>query len=199
MRDFTFASEVISEKEVQSRVAELGRAISEDYQGRDPVFVVVLTGSVLFAADLLRSVDLPTAEVDFLALNRFGESGRISVSMDTSGPMLDRDVIIVEEIVDTGLTLNVLRQMMRDRGARSVATVSLLDKARRRVVDVPIEYRGFEVGDEFIVGYGLDWEGLYRNLPSMFAIIDIGAFVDDRAVLASEFFGSDGKSTAQID
>jgi hypoxanthine phosphoribosyltransferase len=143
----------------------------------------------LFSADLIRSVSLP-GEIDFLALNRFGESGRISVSMDTSGPLFDRDVIIVEDIVDTGLTLKVLRQMVLDRGARSVATVGLLDKARRRVTDVPIEYRGFEVGDEFIVGYGLDWEGLYRNLPSMWAIMDIDAFVTDRFILARELFSS---------
>jgi hypoxanthine phosphoribosyltransferase len=189
MRTFDFASEVISRDEIHSRVSELGKAISEDYSGRDPVFVSVLTGSVLFSADLIRSVSLP-GEIDFLALNRFGESGRISVSMDTSGPLFDRDVIIVEDIVDTGLTLKVLRQMVLDRGARSVATVGLLDKARRRVTDVPIEYRGFEVGDEFIVGYGLDWEGLYRNLPSMWAIMDIDAFVTDRFILARELFSS---------
>ncbi len=188
MRSFDFASEVISSEEIHSRVAELGKAISEDYEGRDPIFVSVLTGSVLFSADLIRSVSLP-GEVDFLALNRFGESGRIAVSMDTSGPLFDRDVVIVEELVDTGLTLKVLRQMVLDRGARSVATVGLLDKARRRVSDVPIEYRGFEVGDEFLVGYGLDWEGLYRNLPSMWAILDMDAFVTDRFRLAREVFG----------
>jgi hypoxanthine phosphoribosyltransferase len=191
MRSYSFASEVISTEEIHSRVSELGSAISDDYQGRDPVFVSVLTGSVLFSADLIRSVSLRT-EIDFLALNRFGASGRISVSMDTSGPVYDRDVIIVEEIVDTGLTLKVLRQMMLDRGASSVATVGLLDKARRRVTDVPIEYRGFEVGDEFLVGYGLDWEGLYRNLPSMWAILDIEAFVEDRMILARELFGTEG-------
>jgi hypoxanthine phosphoribosyltransferase len=191
MRSYSFASEVISTEEIHSRVSELGSAISDDYQGRDPVFVSVLTGSVLFSADLIRSVSLRT-EIDFLALNRFGASGRISVSMDTSGPLYDRDVIIVEEIVDTGLTLKVLRQMMLDRGASSVATVGLLDKARRRVTDVPIEYRGFEVGDEFLVGYGLDWEGLYRNLPSMWAILDIEAFVEDRMILARELFGTEG-------
>jgi hypoxanthine phosphoribosyltransferase len=191
MRSYGFASEVISTEEIHSRVSELGSAISDDYQGRDPVFVSVLTGSVLFSADLIRSVSLGT-EIDFLALNRFGASGRISVSMDTSGSLYDRDVIIVEEIVDTGLTLKVLRQMMLNRGASSVATVGLLDKARRRVTDVPIEYRGFEVGDEFLVGYGLDWEGLYRNLPSMWAILDIEAFVEDRMILARELFGTEG-------
>lgn len=185
--DFPFATEVISESDLHSRVAELGAAITDDYSGREPLFVTVLTGSMLFAADLFRSVDT-SSEIDFLALNRFGESGRISVSMDTSSPLVDRDVVIVEEIVDTGLTLNVLRQMMLDRGAKSVATVGLLDKTRRRVTEVPIEYRGFELGDEFVVGYGLDWEGLYRNLPSLWAILDIEAFVHDPEILARELF-----------
>jgi hypoxanthine phosphoribosyltransferase len=188
LRTLDFASEVISASDLESRVGELSSAIADDYADRDPVFVSVLTGSVLFAADLIRGVRTG-GEVDFLALNRFGESGRISVSMDTSGPLFDRDVVIVEEIVDTGLTLKVLRQMMLDRGARSVATVTLLDKTRRRVTEVPIEYRGFEVGDEFLVGYGLDWEGLYRNLPSLWAILDIEAFVADRFLLARELFG----------
>lgn len=183
--DFPFATEVITEEDIHSRVSELGAAITSDYADREPLFVTVLTGSVLFAADLFRAVDT-NAEIDFLALNRFGESGRISVSMDTASPLVDRDVVIIEEIVDTGLTLNVLRQMMLDRGAKSVATVGLLDKTRRRVTEVPIEYRGFELGDEFLVGYGLDWEGLYRNLPSLWAILDIEGFVNDPELLARE-------------
>lgn len=189
MKDFRFAVEVIAEPDIKSRVAELGEAISTDYQGRDPLFVTILTGSVMFAADLFRSISTH-CEIDFLALNRFGESGRISVSMDTTGPLVDREVIIVEEIVDTGLTLKVLRQMVLDRGARSVATVGLLDKARRRVSDVPIEYRGFEIGDEFLVGYGLDWAGLYRNLRSMWAVLDMEAFVREPDILARELFNS---------
>ncbi len=194
MRELRFAAEVIAEGDIKSRVAELGAAITADYHDRDPLFVTVLTGSVMFSADLVRSVSTH-CEVDFLALNRFGESGRISVSMDTTGPLVDREVIIVEEIVDTGLTLKVLRQMVLDRGARSVATVSLLDKARRRVSDVPIEYRGFEIGDEFLVGYGLDWEGLYRNLPSMWAVLDMEAFVHEPDILARELFDGHERTT----
>ncbi|MDH3190864.1 MAG: phosphoribosyltransferase family protein [Acidimicrobiia bacterium] len=181
------AAEVITAEDIRTRVVELGEAITADYAGRRPLFVTVLTGSVLFAADLFREIHAES-EIDFLALNRFGESGHISVSMDTSGPLVDREVVIIEEIVDTGLTLNVLRQMVLDRGARSVATVGLLDKARRRVTEVPIEYRGFEVGDEFLVGYGLDWDGLYRNLPSIWAVLDMEAFVLDRTVLARNLF-----------
>lgn len=183
--DYPFATEVITEVDLKSRVVELGQAISKDYLGRSPMFVVVLTGSVLFAADLVRNVEAPS-EVDFLGLNRFGESGRIGIAMDLSTPVFDRNVIIVEDIVDTGLTLKVLRRMMTDRGAASVSTAALFDKTRRRVTDVPIEYRGFEVGDEFLVGYGLDWQGVYRNLRSIWAVMDIEAFIRDPKVLSKQ-------------
>ncbi|HEX2403532.1 MAG TPA: phosphoribosyltransferase family protein [Acidimicrobiia bacterium] len=183
MTAFDHAVEVVTEEDIESRVVELGRAITEDYAERDPLFTVVMTGSIPFAADLVRSVDL-RSEVDFLGLNRFGESGRIGIAMDLSTPVLDRDVILVEDITDTGLTLSVLRRMIMDRGARSVATASLIDKKVRRVTEVPIEYRGFEVGDEYLVGYGMDWHGLYRNLRSIWAVLDMEAFVKDPEVLA---------------
>jgi len=185
LRKFSFAAEAIPESDLRSRVTELGQAISFDYQNRDPLFVVMLVGAVPFAADLVRAVDGP-GEIDFLGLNRFGESGRIGIAVDLSTPVLDRNVIIVDDIVDTGLTLTVLRKMMIDRGAASVATAALFDKARRRVSDVPIEYRGFEVGDEFLVGYGLDWRGYYRNLRSIWAVLDMESFVEDPLLLAKE-------------
>ena len=185
MTKFPFAVEAITEYDLQSRVAELGKAIADDYAGRDPIFVVMLVGAFPFAADLTRHV-APECEIEFLGLNRFGESGRIGIAMDLMVPVFDRNVIIVEDIVDTGLTLKVLRKMMKDRGAASVSTAALFDKARRRVTDVPIEYRGFEVGDEFLVGYGLDWQGLYRNLRSVWVVLDIESFVDDPKVLSRE-------------
>jgi hypoxanthine phosphoribosyltransferase len=181
--ELSFATEVITEEDIRSRVSELGVAITHDYEARTPIFVVILNGSVPFAADLVRGVKVE-AEIEFLGLNRFGESGRIGIAMDLSTPVLDRNVVIVEDIVDTGLTLTVLRKMMKDRGAASVSTAALFDKTRRRVTDVPIEYRGFEVGDEFLVGYGLDWQGLYRNLPSIWAVMDIEAFVQDPRILS---------------
>lgn len=189
MAEFSFATHVITEEDLKSRVSELGAAIARDYLGRDPLFVVMLLGSVPFAADLVRSVDIPS-EVDFMGLHRFGESGRIGIAMDLTVPVLDRNVVIVEDIVDTGLTLTTLRRMISDRGAASVATAALFDKTARRVTEVPIEYRGFEVGDEYLVGYGLDWEGLYRNLRSIWAVLDIEAFVEDPAILARELFGA---------
>lgn len=183
--DSSLAAEVLPEADIRSRVAELGQAIAADYSERDPLFLVILNGSVPFGADLVRSVPLH-AEVDFLGLNRFGEGGRIGVTLDTSTPLLERNVIIVEDIIDTGLTLTTLRRMISDRGAASVSTAALLDKSRRRVSEVPIEYRGFEVGDEFLVGYGLDWQGLYRNLRSIWAVFDMERLVDDPLALAQE-------------
>jgi hypoxanthine phosphoribosyltransferase len=164
-------SEVVTTTDLEIRVAELGREVSADYRDRRPLLVAVLVGSLPFVADLARHIDVE-AETDFLALSRFGEGGRIRIALDTSLPLEGRHVIIVEDIVDTGLTLTVLRRMLADRGAASVATVALLDKVPRRVVEVPLEYRGFEVGDEFLIGYGLDFEGLYRNLPSLWAVLD---------------------------
>lgn len=185
MVDPALAIEVLPEDEIRSRVAELGEAIARDYGNRDPLFLIVLVGSIPFGADLVRAVPF-NAEVDFLGLNRYGESGKFGVTLDTSTPLFDRNVILVEDIIDTGLTLTTLRRMIEDRGAASVATAALLDKTRRRLTDVPIEYRGFEVGDEFLVGYGLDWQDLYRNLRSIWALLDMERFVDDPRALARE-------------
>ncbi|HZD23857.1 MAG TPA: phosphoribosyltransferase family protein [Acidimicrobiia bacterium] len=184
MVETDLATEVLAEAEIASRVTELGTAITHDYEGRDPLFVVILNGSIPFGADLVRRVSI-NAEIDFLGLNRFGESGRIGITLDTSVSLFDRNVVIVEDIVDTGLTLTTLRAMLLDRGAASVATAALLDKTRRRVVDVPVEYRGFEVGDEFLLGYGLDWHGFYRNLSSIWAVLNMEAFVSDPMALAT--------------
>jgi hypoxanthine phosphoribosyltransferase len=183
MTRFDHAVEVVTESDIQSRVRELGKAITEDYRNKQTLFVVIMTGSVPFAADLIRSVDL-RLEVDFLGLNRFGEGGRIGIAMDIATPVLDRDVVIVEDITDTGLTLSVLRKMMMDRGASSVAAASLVDKKARRVTDVALEYRGFEVGDEYLVGYGMDWQGLYRNLRSIWAVLDMETYIKDPQALA---------------
>ena len=182
MAERPLATEVLPETEIASRVAELGAAISHDYAGRDPLFLVMLVGSIPFGADLVRTVGM-TSEVDFLGLNRFGESGKIGITLDTSTPLFDRNVVIVEDIIDTGLTLTTLRRMIMDRGAASVATAALLDKTRRRVTAVPIEYRGFEVGDEFFVGYGLDYLGRYRNLRSIWAVLDMETLIEDPRAL----------------
>lgn len=183
--------EVITAEALASRAAELGEQLTADYADKDPVLVGVLSGSLPFLADLVRQVRTDL-EVDFLALSRFGEGGRVRIAMDTETSLEGRHVVIVEDIVDTGLTLSVLRRLLETRDVGSLATVTLLDKAPRRIVDVPLEYRGFQVGDEFLLGYGLDWEGVYRNLRSIWAVLDLAAFQEHPHALADKVFREAG-------
>jgi hypoxanthine phosphoribosyltransferase len=176
-------SEVLDADAIASRVRELGAAIAVDYRGRRPLLVAVMTGALWFLSDLVRAID-GHLEVDFLMLTRFGEGGRIRISTDTASPLTGRDVILVEDIVDTGLSLTVLRRMILDREPSSLATVTLIDKVTRRLVDVPLEYRGFEVGDEYLVGYGLDHKGRYRNVSGIWAVLDLDEFGRDADLLA---------------
>jgi hypoxanthine phosphoribosyltransferase len=184
-------AEVVTETAIQDRVAELGAAVTADFAGREPVVVGVLHGSLFFLTDLVRHLP-PSIETDFLLLTRFGEEGRVSIAMDTSIPLQGRHVILVEDLIDTGLTVATLRRVFEARGVASLTVIALLDKAARRIVDTPIEYRGFEVGDEFLLGYGLDWEGWYRNLRSLWAVLDLAAFTRDPAILAREVFPGAG-------
>ena len=190
----TFA-EVISAEALASRTRELGSQLTEEYRDRDPVFVGVLHGSLPFLSDLVRQVET-TLEVDFLALSRFGEGGRVRIAMDTEISLEGRHVVLVEDIVDTGLTLSVLRRLLETRDVASLATVTLLDKAPRRIVDVPLEYRGFEVGDEFLLGYGLDWDGKYRNLRSIWVVLDLSVLRSDPASLGEKVFRPHGDNLA---
>ena len=180
--------EVIDAATLRQRVAELGGEITDGLTEEDPVVIGVLKGSVPFLTDLAKHLPL-TIELDFLNLTRFGHEGRVSVAMDLSVPIEGRSVLIVEDIVDTGLTLATLRKMLTARGASSVTTVALLDKASRRIVDVPVEYRGFEVGDEFLLGYGMDWQGRYRNVPSIWAVMDPSALTSDPDAFGRRAFG----------
>ena len=170
--------EVIDAETLQRRVAELGEEITASLVDPDPVVIGVLKGSVPFLTDLAKHLPL-TIEIDFLNLTRFGREGRVSIAMDLSVPIEGRSVLIVEDIVDTGLTLVTMRKMLLARGATSVTTVALLDKAKRRIVDVPVEHRGFEVGDEFLLGYGMDWEGRFRNVSSIWAVMDLSVLTAD--------------------
>lgn len=180
-------AEVISAEEIAARVGELGAAIGSDYDGRHPILVAVMSGALWFVADLVRSIPF-SVEVDFLLLNRFGAGGRIRIATDTASPLTGQHVILVEDIVDTGLSLTVLRRMLLEREVASLATAALIDKVSRRLVDVPLEYRGFEVGDEFLLGYGLDYQGRYRNVDSIWAVLDLPAFQADPDVLARVVF-----------
>lgn len=175
-------TEVVTSEALSARVAELGAEISADYAGKTPVVVGVLNAALLFLADLVRSFEM-RHEAEFLAVTRFGEGGRVRINMDTSVSLQGRDVLLVEDLVDTGLTLSFLRELFETRQVASLRTVTLLDKAPRRIVDVPLEYRGFEVGEEFLLGYGLDYEGRYRNLNSLWTVLDFAEFTADPSVL----------------
>ncbi|NNF70540.1 MAG: hypoxanthine phosphoribosyltransferase [Acidimicrobiia bacterium] len=175
-------TEVVTSEALSARVAELGAEISADYAGKTPVVVGVLNAALLFLADLVRAFEM-RHEAEFLAVTRFGEGGRVRINMDTSVSLQGRDVLLVEDLVDTGLTLSFLRELFETRQVASLRTVTLIDKAPRRIVDVPLEYRGFEVGEEFLLGYGLDYSGRYRNLDSLWAVLDFGRFTADPGVL----------------
>lgn len=195
--------EVVTESRILERVGQLGKELSEDYGDRNPLFVGILHGSFVFIADLLRSLSIP-AEVDFMSLTRFGSEGRVGIAMDTETPLSGRHVVIVEDIVDTGLTLTTLHRLLELRDVASLSTVALIDKAPRRIVEVPVEYRGFEVGDEFLLGYGLDWEGRYRNLRSLWAVMDLAILTDDALAIAPLVYpgahpGTDHRSGDSLD
>ena len=163
-------SVLISEEELKSKVSELGRQITHDYQDKPLLLVAVLKGSAIFLADLLRSIELPV-DYDFVAVSSYGSnsqtSGVVRLLKDVDSDIKGKDVIIVEDIVDTGWTLRLsyLIENMLARGAASVKVCALLDKPCRRKVDIGIDYRGFVIEDHFVVGYGLDYQGRYRNLP----------------------------------
>jgi hypoxanthine phosphoribosyltransferase len=159
---------MLDEATIKARVKELGAKITSEYRARNLVLVVVLKGSFLFAADLCRSIDLPL-RVDFLGVRSYGEgtetSGVVQITQDLSKPIAGEDVLIVEDIVDTGLTIAHLMDLFRTRQPRSVQVCALLHKPARARVEVKIDYLGFTIEDKFVVGYGLDFAERYRNLP----------------------------------
>lgn len=164
-------SEVFTSGQIAERVAELGRILTEDYRDRSPVMVGIMKGSVCFLADLVRHMDLEM-EIEFLALKRYREGAYVGIAMDLFTDIGGRDVIVVMDMVDSGFTLDAIVELLRERAPASIATVALLDRKARRLVEAPLDYRGFEVGYDFLVGYGLDWDGRYRGLPSIWAVLD---------------------------
>jgi hypoxanthine phosphoribosyltransferase len=159
---------LISEEQIQNRIKELGTKIALDYAGRNPLLIGVLKGACFFLSDLLRAIDIPLG-IEFIAISSYGSStrtsGEVRILKDLDVPVENRDIIVVEDIVDTGLTLSYLLANLKSRGAASVKLVALLDKHERREREVPIDYLGFEIPDHFVVGYGLDFAERYRNLP----------------------------------
>ena len=159
---------LISEEQLAAKVAELGAAISRDYEGKKLMILGVLKGSVVFMADLLRHITIPV-EMDFMAVSSYGAgvktTGVVKILKDLDRLIEGYHVLVVEDILDSGITLSYLTELLRDRGPASVRIATLLDKPERRKVDIAPDYVGFTVPDEFVVGYGLDYAELYRNLP----------------------------------
>jgi hypoxanthine phosphoribosyltransferase len=159
---------LIRENELMRKVSELGRRISQDYRGKNLLMVSVLKGSVVFMADLMRAIDIPL-RVDFMNVSSYGSgsksSGVVKIVKDLDISVEGYDLLIVEDILDSGMTLRYLKEMLEKRGPKSIAIVALLDKPGRRRVDIQADYTGFEIPDEFVVGYGLDYNECYRNLP----------------------------------
>jgi hypoxanthine phosphoribosyltransferase len=158
---------LIPQNRLQERVSELGQEISQAYDGKDLAIVAILKGSFIFAADLLRALDL-SCSIDFMGISSYTDpphSGVVRITKDLDESIAGRNVLLVEDIIDTGLTANYLLQALQQRKPASVDICTLLDKSARRIIDLPIAHRGFEIPDVFVVGYGMDYQQRYRNLP----------------------------------
>jgi len=168
-------SVLISEQELQQKVKELGAKITEDYKDKNLLLISVLRGGVIFMSDLMRSIELPI-EIDFMQVSSYGSgtvsSGNVKILKDTETSVEGRDVLIAEDILDTGTTLHSLVELIKKRGASSVKICTILNKPARRKVRLDAEYVGFNIPDKFVVGYGLDYDQKYRNLPFVGVIED---------------------------
>ncbi len=181
MEDYQqFLDEVlISEADLQKRIKELGAEISRDYEGKDLLMICVLRGGVMFLTDLMRNVKVPH-HIDFMALSSYGagareSSGQVRITLDLSTSIFNRDVLLVEDIIDSGHTIATVLELLETRRPRSLRICTLLDKAERREVVVPIHYRGFTIPDRFVFGFGLDLDEYYRNLPFI-GVVDLDRF-----------------------
>ena len=168
MHEDTVGTVMITQEEILEKAREIGARITEDFKGREIVLVGILRGAVLWMADIMKNVDLDMT-IDFMAVSSYGaatrSSGVVRINKDLDTDIEGKDVIIVEDIVDSGVTLNYLRGYFESRGAGSVRICALLDKPAGRRIDIDVDYIGFTVDDRFIVGYGLDYDQKYRNLP----------------------------------
>lgn len=167
---------LIPADELQARVAELGAEISRDYAGKDPLLVCILKGGVFFLVDLIRHLTIPHM-IDFMAVSSYGtgvreSTGVVRILMDLNTDISGRHVLLVEDIVDTGHTLDYILRILQERGPASLKVCALLNKAARRKVEIPIEYVGFEIPDKYVFGYGLDVDERYRNLPLVATLRD---------------------------
>ena len=161
---------LLTREQVAARVTELGAQITRDYMGKELVMICILKGAVVFFSDLIREIDLPLA-VDFMAISSYGSatksSGVVRILKDLDRDIVDKHALVVEDIIDTGLTLSFLKANLLSRGAASIRVAALLDKPERRLVNITSDYTGFIIPDAFVVGYGLDYNQQYRNLPDI--------------------------------
>lgn len=159
---------LLTEEEVDRRIQEIGDQISKDYEGKQVHLICVLKGGSFFMCELAKRITVPVS-LDFMSVSSYGSatksSGVVRIVKDLDEPLKDKDVLVVEDIVDSGRTLSYLLEMLKDRGPSSIKLCTLLDKPERRVVDVDVDYTCFQIPDEFVVGYGLDYDQRYRNLP----------------------------------
>jgi hypoxanthine phosphoribosyltransferase len=176
LRDEKIGEILVQPDELQHRIGEMAEQVSRDYEGKDLLLIGVLKGAVFFLADLMRRLDIP-CEVDFMAVASYGSStdssGVVRILKDLDAPLEGRDVLIVEDIVDSGLTLQYLMRTLEARGPASLEVCALLTKPERRKVEMPARYVGFEIPDKFAIGYGLDYAERYRNLPYVAALTGI--------------------------
>lgn len=167
-----------SAEEIQTRVKELGEEIARDYAGKNPLLVGILKGACVFMSDLIRAADMRLG-IEFMVISSYGDrdhsSGAVEIVKDITKPIEDRDILVIEDIVDTGLTLNYLLDHLKRKGAASVKLAALLSKPSRRIKEVEIDYLGFTIEDKFVVGYGLDFAERYRNLPFIGVVKDPNA------------------------
>lgn len=170
---------LITEDQLKKRIAELGTQISKDYEGEDLLMICLLRGAVLFLTDLMRQISIPHA-IDFMAVSSYGvgareSSGLVRITMDIRTNIRNRNVLIVEDIIDSGKTLSSVMELLDARHPKSLRACTLLDKTERREVDVPIHYVGFDIKDKFVFGYGLDLDEYYRDLPFI-GIVDLDKY-----------------------
>ena len=168
-----FDSVFISRERIEARISELAARLDADYGDKNPLFICILKGSVFFFTDLLKALTIP-AEIDFMAVSSYGDgdttSGYVKIIKDLGRPIAGRHVVIVEDLIDTGTTLSHLCELLKTRDPASLRLCTLMDKPERRLVDVTVDYCGFQIPDEFVVGYGLDYAERYRNLPEVYIL-----------------------------
>lgn len=159
---------LLTEGEIRKRIRELGKEISSDYKGKELVLVGILKGSFMFLSDLMKEIDIPCT-MDFMDASSYGDgavsSGKVKILKDLDSSIEGKDVLLVEDIIDTGITLSSLKEYLKDRKPNSIEIAALLNKPERRQAEMEVKYMGFEVPDDFLVGYGLDYAEKYRNLP----------------------------------